>query len=167
MHPERLIDRPREDFRLEWLGAEVVGTERDRLERVGAIVLPREHDHLGVRRKRMDLVQQRESFRRVIRMGRQAEIHGDDRGLVAAEERDRGLAIAGENRFVAVECPAHLFLQRRIVLDDEQRLVLFRHAWALFSVMRSPSTLPQGPLRRRRAATRLGRACRRPVCCRS
>ena len=43
---------------LERLGAEVVGAERDRPQRVRAIVLAGQDDHLGVRRERVDLLEQ-------------------------------------------------------------------------------------------------------------
>ena len=64
----------------------------------------------------------------IVRMRRQSEVHGHDRRLVAAQLRDRRFAVAGHDRFVLVEGPAHLLLQRRVVLDDQQGLSGLGHA---------------------------------------
>jgi hypothetical protein len=102
---------------------EVVGAQRDRLERVRTFVVPRQDDHLGIGRLRQQLLQGRQALRRAVRIGRQAEVHRRHRRLVAPHLRQRGLAVAGEQDFVAIEAPAQLLLQSQIVFDDQQLLL--------------------------------------------
>ena len=83
------------------------------------LVLPGKDDHLGVRRRAEDLLQQLEAFRGIVGVRRQAEIHGDDRRPMAPHEGERLFALAGADRAVLIERPGHLRLQRRIVLYDE------------------------------------------------
>jgi hypothetical protein len=42
---------------------------------------------------------------------------------VAPHLRQRGLAVASEQDFVAIEVPAQLLLQSQIVFDDQQLLL--------------------------------------------
>ncbi len=128
VHAKRPVYRPRQNLGFEWLGAEIVRPKRDRLQRIDPVVLPGEHDDLGVGRKCIYLLEQQESFARIVRMRRQPQIHRDDGRLAAAHLRDRRFPIAGHDRFIPVERPAHLFLQLRIVLDDQQRPARFGHA---------------------------------------
>jgi len=81
---KRALDRPRENLGLERLSAEIVRAERDRLERVRAIVLPGQHDHLGVRSEHVHLFEQAETFARVVRIRRKPEIHGHHRRLATS-----------------------------------------------------------------------------------
>ncbi len=60
-------------------------------------------------------------------MRRQPEVHRHDGRLEATQLGDRGAAVVGDDGLVAVERPAHLLLQRRIVLDDQERLACIRH----------------------------------------
>src|SRR6185503_18059076 len=75
-----------------------------------------------------DFLEQQQAFARIVRVRRQPKVHRDDGWLAAAHLGDRRLSVAGDDRFVPVECPAHLFLQLRIVLDDQQRPARFGHA---------------------------------------
>ena len=59
---ERAVDGQRQQLGLERLGEEVVGAEPDRAHGVGAVVLPGQHDHLGVRRELEDLLEQLEAL---------------------------------------------------------------------------------------------------------
>jgi hypothetical protein len=62
-------------------------------------------------------------------VGRQTEIHGHHRRLIASYQHQRALTIVGGQGLVLVESPANLFLQRSIVLDDQQvRQLLGTHS---------------------------------------
>src|SRR2546421_3295166 len=58
-------------------------------------------------------------------MRRQPQVHRDDGGLITPKLRHGRLAVAGDDRFVVFERPAHLLLQRGIVFDDQQRPARF------------------------------------------
>ena len=47
--------------------------------------------------------------------------------LVAPQLCNGAFTVGGHHRFIFVECPLHLLLQRRIVLDDEQGFARIRH----------------------------------------
>src|SRR6185503_1002439 len=51
---------------------------------------------------------------------RQPQIESDDRRLVPAQEGERRFPVPRDQRLGGVEAPAHLLLQARIVLDDQQ-----------------------------------------------
>ncbi len=119
VEPQRTIEGQGQQFGLEGLGEEVVGAHAHRPDGVLAIVLAGEHDDLGVGRKGEDLAEQPETLGDVVRGRRQAEIHRHDSRLVAPELGDRFFPVAGNHRLVLIEGPAHLLLQRRIVLDDQ------------------------------------------------
>ena len=133
VHAEGALDHQRQHVRLERLREEVVGAEFHRLQGVLAVLLAGQHDHLGVRGDREDLLQRAEALVRVVRARRQAQVHRHHGGLEAAQLRDGALAVGRHGDFVAVECPLHLLLQRRIVLDDQQRVAFFAHDTALIS----------------------------------
>ncbi len=120
MQAEGAIDRQPEDLRLEGFGEEIVGAKPDGAQRIGLVVLAGQHDNLGVRRQSQQLFEQAKALRYRIGIGRQAEIHGDDRGRVAAHLVQGALTIIGDDDFILVEGPANLFLQGRIVFDNQQ-----------------------------------------------
>src|SRR5689334_4088123 len=76
----------------------------------------------------MQLLQQAESFTRIVGSRRKAQVHRDDGRFEAAHLRNGAVAIAGDDRFVTIERPLHLLLQGRVVLDDQQRLARVSHA---------------------------------------
>ena len=63
---ERTLDGQQQELGFEGLGEEIVGTQFDRAQRVGPVVLAGEDDHLGVRRDRQDLFEQSEALGRRI-----------------------------------------------------------------------------------------------------
>ena len=140
VHPERALDHQLKDVGLERLREEVVGAQFNRLQGILAILLPGQHDHLGVGRDRKDLLQGSKALVRIVRTRRQAQVHRHDRGLEAAQLRDRALAVRRHGDFIAVERPLHLFLQRGIVLDDQQRPAFFAHDTALISSIATGSS---------------------------
>jgi hypothetical protein len=62
VQPVGALDGQAEHLDLERFGEEIIGTQSDRAQRVGAIVLTGEDDDLGVRRQRQDLFEQLETF---------------------------------------------------------------------------------------------------------
>src|SRR5690606_11906014 len=122
------LDGECEQFRLERLGVEVVGAQGNGAQCVFAIVLAGQHDDLGLGRERQQRMQQANAFRRVVRMRRQAQIHGDHRRLEAAHLRDGAVVVVGDDGFVLIESPTHLLLQRGLVLNDQQGFGFFVHA---------------------------------------
>src|SRR5271166_984769 len=86
-------------------------------------------------------------------MRRKTEIHRHHGGFMATHHRQRGLAIASSDRFILIESPAHLFLQRRVVLDDEQVPRCFVHAASLGSLVGATLSCPSGNTRRTRVPT--------------
>jgi hypothetical protein len=114
------LDGQAEHVDLERLGKEIIGAESDGAQRVGAIVLAGEDDDLGVGRQRQDLFEQFETLGDRIGVGRQTQIHGHHRRLVATHQLQGAFTIVGSQGFVLVERPADLLLQGPIVLDDEQ-----------------------------------------------
>ncbi|EXI73003.1 MAG: hypothetical protein AW07_02935 [Candidatus Accumulibacter sp. SK-11] len=120
VQPVSPLDRQAEHFDLERLGEEVIGTEGDRAQGVRPVVLAGEHDDLGIGCHAQDLLEELEAFGHRVRVGRQAQIHGHHGRLVAAHELHRRLAVVGGQRFVLIERPANLLLQRAVVLDDQQ-----------------------------------------------
>ena len=129
--PKRAVDREREQLGLEWLGEEIVRAHSHGTHGVRAIVLPGQHDDLGVGCGGEDLLQQREPLGDRIGIGRQAEVHRDNRWSVPANLRHRGLGIRRRQRLVLVQRPADLLLKRQIVLDDKKRSRLLIHAAAV------------------------------------
>jgi hypothetical protein len=75
----RAIDRQPEKVRVERLGEEVVGAERDGAQGVRLVVLPGEDDDLDVGVELQQLLQQLETLRDRIRVGRQPQVHRHDR----------------------------------------------------------------------------------------
>src|SRR6185437_2386712 len=114
----------------------------DRLQGVGAVVLAGQHDHLGIRGESVDLLEELQTFGRVVGLRRQPEIHGDDRRLIAAQLGERALAVAGDHRLVLVERPLHLLLQGRVVLDDQERAAILGHAADSPTARPPPTTCP-------------------------
>ena len=123
--PERALDGEVQHLGLEGLGQEVVGTERHGAQRVGLVVLPRQHDDLGVGVGGEQLLEELEAFGNRIGVGRQAEVHRHDGRVVAAHLDHRRIPVGGSNGVEAVERPLDLLLQREIVLDDQQRALGF------------------------------------------
>jgi hypothetical protein len=147
----RALDGQAEHVGVERLAAEVVGPERDRAKRIGAVVLAGQHDDLRVRGELADFLQQRKPLGGVVGMRRKAEVHRHDRGLEPAQLCDRGRAIVGNDGLVGVECPAHLLLKRMVVLDDQQRQAGLRHQAASFMDAAGPTEpLPCGSSNRTR-----------------
>jgi hypothetical protein len=122
---EGALDDEGQELRLERLRVEVVRAKPDRLHRVRAVVLAGEDDHLRVGEERERLLQASQALGRLVRRGREPEVHRRDRRLEAAQLRERTLAVVRDDRLVLIERPAHLLLQRRVVLDDQQRPALF------------------------------------------
>jgi hypothetical protein len=108
--------------RLERLGQKVVRTQCHGAQRVGLVVLAREHDDLGGRLEVQDLLEQLEAFGHRVGVRRQAQVHGDHGGLVPAHLQQGALAVAGGDRLKAVQRPLDLLLQGQIVFDDQQRV---------------------------------------------
>ena len=71
------------------LAVEIIGAERDRLERAFARAVARGDDDLGVGLEREDLGQRGEALGGAVGIGRQAEVERDHRGLVQAQQVDR------------------------------------------------------------------------------
>ena len=122
------VDRPGQELGLERLGAEIMRAETDRLQGVRTVVLSGQHDHLGRRGERADLLQQPQTLGRIVGMGRQAQVHRDNGRLIPAQLGNRALPVAGDDRLVLVERPLHLLLERGVVLDDQQGSALVGHA---------------------------------------
>jgi len=76
---------------------------------------------------RNHLLEQGEAFGRVVRMRREAEVHRGHGGLEPTQLSDCRSAIVRDYRFIGIESPAHLLLERGVVLDDQQRPARFRH----------------------------------------
>ncbi len=114
------IDGQAEQLRVERLGEEVIGAERDRAKGIGLIVLARENDHLDVRIDPEQLLEQPESFRHRIRIGRQAEVHRHHGGAVSSALHERAFPVRRSHGLESVERPFDLLLQRQVVFDDEQ-----------------------------------------------
>jgi hypothetical protein len=68
-----------------------------------------------------------QTFGHIIGRRRQAEIHRDHGRLITSHLRHGFFPIAGNHCFVLVESPAHLLLQCRIVLDDQQCSAFLAH----------------------------------------
>ena len=119
--PESALDREVEQLGLEGLGEEVVGAQRHRPQRVGLVVLAGEHDDLDVRVGGQHLLEQPEALGDGVRVGRQAEVHGDHGGVAAAHLHQRRFAVVRGDRLETVERPLDLFLERQVVFDDQQR----------------------------------------------
>ena len=126
------IDGKGPQFGLEWLGKEIVGAERDRPQGVRLIVLSGENNHLHVRGKIQQLLQQREALGYRIGVRRLAEIHGDHGRLVAPELHQRTFAIGGRQTLEAVKRPLDLLLEGWVVLEP----------WALDEARRFLPTAP-------------------------
>ena len=92
-----------------------------RSQRMGLIVLARQHHHLDVRVRVEQGLQQAKPLRNGVRVRRQAQVHCHHRGLMAAELDQRALAIAGHDGLEALDRPLDLLLQRQVVFDDQQR----------------------------------------------
>ena len=147
------LEHQRQDHGFEWFLAKIVGTQGDCLERVGAVVLPGKDDHLGVGCQCVNLLEELQALSRVVRTRRKTEVHRDDGRLVATHRGNCRLAIARDDRFVLIECPAHLFLQRRIVFDDEQVPARLAHAASLGSRVEAAVSCPSGNTTRTRVPT--------------
>ena len=118
--PERPLHRQVEQLGLERFGKKIVGPQGYCAQGVGPVVLAGEHNHLGVRVQRQNLLEQLEALRHRVRVGRQAEVHGDHGWQMAAHLHQCALAVVGGNRLEAVKRPLDLLLQRQIVFDDQQ-----------------------------------------------
>ena len=127
MHAEGALDGEIEQLGLEGLGEEVVGAHADRAQRIAAVVLTGQCDHLGGRREREDLLEGLESFIGGVRVGRQAQIERGHQRLVPAQLRNGGFAVVREDHVVAIERPAHLLLQTQIVFHHQQCGSFIRH----------------------------------------
>jgi hypothetical protein len=129
VQPERPFDREIEHLGLEGFGQKIVGAHGNGLERVGLSVLPGEHDHLGVGSRANDLLQQAETLFCSVRVGRQAQVHRDDRRCVTTQLGQCTLAIVRSCGRELVKRPFDLFLQRQIVFHDQQlRAFVCAHA---------------------------------------
>ncbi len=113
--------------RAEGFGEEVVVAHADRAQRIAAVVLAGQCDHLGGRRERKDFLQGLESFIGGVRVGRQAQIQRGHQRFVPAKLRDGRFAVVGEDHVVPVERPAHLLLQTQIVFHHQQCGSVIRH----------------------------------------
>ena len=71
------------------LAVEIIGAERDRLERAFARAVARGDDDLGVGLDGEDFGQRGEAFAGAVGIGRQAEVERDDRRLVQPHLLDR------------------------------------------------------------------------------
>ena len=131
--PESPVYRQSEQLGLEGLGEEIVGAERNSSQRVGLVVLPGQHDHLGVRVDLQQLLEQPEALADRIGVWRQSQVHRHHRRLVATRLHQRRLAVAGRDGLETVERPFDLFLQREVVLDNQQRCLCNTHAAVLRS----------------------------------
>ena len=93
--------------------------QADGLQGVRVVVLPGEHDDLGVRRRAQDLLQQAHSLGWFVGVRRQAEVHGDDRGD-APDLRERLFRLPADTGAYCSNAQ-RICEQGRIVLDDQQR----------------------------------------------
>ena len=71
--------------------------------KAGAVVLAREHDHLGVGLQSQDFRKRRESLVGAVRIRRQAEVERDPGWLMRAERFDRLKLAAKDMRVTAAE----------------------------------------------------------------
>ncbi len=83
---EGALDDQAERASVDRLLIEVPGTLRDRRPGIGPILAARNHDHLGGRRHRHDLLQERQADGGAGRRRRQAEIERHDRRSVGAHQ---------------------------------------------------------------------------------
>ena len=122
---KRALNRQVEQLRLEGFGKKIIGAQRDGAQGVGLVVLPRQHNHLGVRIGRKYLFEQAETFGHRVRVGRQPQVHGHHGRRMTPHLHQRALPVIGSHRFKAVQRPLDLFLERQIVFDDQQRTRFF------------------------------------------
>ena len=123
---ERLeIRRPLEDDlqirQLDGLLVVVERAEPDRAERVVAVAVAGEDDHLGVGRQLHDLVQRVEPLLGALGSRRQPEIQADD-GRALALDRRHGLAavLGEEQREIVSQRVLQLRADGFVVVDDQQ-----------------------------------------------
>jgi hypothetical protein len=127
MYVQGALDDQPQDVVVHGLLVEIVGAHADGLDRVLAVELPRDHDHLGVRGSPQGLDQGEETLGDALRVRRQAQVLQHHGGLVPAQGRDRLAAGSGREHLVIVETPLELLLQPRVVLNDQQLGLAFRH----------------------------------------
>ena len=119
-HPECPVDDESEHIRIKGLGKEIVSPEVDRPQRVGLVVLSRQHDDLGVGFEFEHLSEQLEAFQHGVRVRWQPQIHRHDRRRMATKLSECAFAVARGDRVEAIKRPFDLLLQRKVVLDDQQ-----------------------------------------------
>jgi hypothetical protein len=145
MQPEGAIDEQLQRVYVDGLLVEIVGAEADRLERVVAVLVAGDDDHLGGRPGLQDVLQGGEALGDAFGIRRQPEVLQHDRRIVAAQLADRALAVFRDDHVVAVEAPLELLLQPAVVLDDEQLAGRVSH-WPCSPCAGRPSRC-RGPLR--------------------
>ncbi len=122
------VDHGAEQFRFERLGKEVGGAERHGLQGIVAVVLPGKDDDLGRGREREDFLQGGKPFACAVGIRRQPEIQRRHRRFVAPQRSQCLFPVRGEHDLIAVERPAQLLLQPRIVFDHQQDGTLVGHS---------------------------------------
>src|SRR6185437_15938597 len=125
--PEGTAHDQAQHFEVQRFGAEIVSTAADGLDRVVAIAIARGHDDLGIGRFLQDVRDGGESLGGAIRIGRQTQILQHYRRLVAVQQLERGLSVAGHHHVVVLEAPTQLAPEAGIVLDDHQATLWLAH----------------------------------------
>ena len=140
---KRAIDDQAENLGVDRFLIEIVGAHADGAEGIVFVAVPGDHDDFRARRQPLDLGQRVHALADAVGLRRQAKVEQHHLRFVAAQVRDGALPVLGEKQLVAVERPAELACQPRIVLHDEQTLGLSLHDCCGPPV--SPFNSPFGP----------------------
>ena len=120
------IDDELQGLRFYRLLIKIIGSQAHRLDGVFLVTVAGHDDYLGRGRRGERFFERREPFGNALGIGRQTEILQYDRRFEAPQLRQRRFTILGDQHLVVLEAPAQLALQSRVILDDEQCLLLIQ-----------------------------------------
>ena len=115
-----------EQLRLKGLGKKIIGPHGNGTQRIGLVVLAGQYDHFDVRVKGENLPEQPKALRHAIGIGWQPQIHRHHSRCAFAQLHQRRFPVMGSRRIKAVKRPLDLFLQRQVILNNQQRSCLIR-----------------------------------------